>query len=297
MQEQRQLLGVKANATPEELKAAAQQRLAEAKEAYQALKDPTRRAAYDENGDGAYYRILGLANRASEGQIRQAAEMTVERIKAAYQTLKDAPPEAPPPPAPQTEAAPPSAARDHIPLEELPPEDMNPYEVPHSNLGSGYDDREVADAPLWSSQGRMGRVRYIAYSFLIGLFFQVPMFFIGALADSQNGILLLFAGLLLLVAVVAGLYLGIMLGIKRLHDFNASGWLILLLIIPFVSAIFVFFLWLTPGTQGRNQYGPPGLPYKRWEAALAALMLIFLAIFILMLIFGAASLVDGGFPL
>ena len=48
---------------------------------------------------------------------------------------------------------------------------------------------------------------------------------------------------------------GITLGIRRLHDINLSGWLMLLCLIPVVNVIFVFLLCVIEGNQYDNQYG------------------------------------------
>jgi len=48
----------------------------------------------------------------------------------------------------------------------------------------------------------------------------------------------------------------IALGIRRLHDINLSGWLMLLCIIPAVNIIGIFLLCVIEGNQYDNQYGP-----------------------------------------
>lgn len=45
-------------------------------------------------------------------------------------------------------------------------------------------------------------------------------------------------------------------GSRRLHDTGKSGWLQLLLIIPFIGAIIMIVFWAMPGVQGPNAYGP-----------------------------------------
>jgi uncharacterized membrane protein YhaH (DUF805 family) len=47
-----------------------------------------------------------------------------------------------------------------------------------------------------------------------------------------------------------------MLTIQRCHDFNASGWLSLLILIPLANLIFI----IIPGTDGPNDYGGPTPP-------------------------------------
>ena len=48
----------------------------------------------------------------------------------------------------------------------------------------------------------------------------------------------------------------IAVGIRRLHDTNRSGWLMLLCLIPFVGAIILLVFCIQEGTSGENQYGP-----------------------------------------
>ena len=48
----------------------------------------------------------------------------------------------------------------------------------------------------------------------------------------------------------------IALGIRRLHDVNYTGWLMLLCIIPVVNIIVVFLLCVIEGNEYDNQYGP-----------------------------------------
>ena len=44
--------------------------------------------------------------------------------------------------------------------------------------------------------------------------------------------------------------------IQRCHDFNRSGWWMLLWFVPVVNFILFLVLFLYPGTHGPNRYGP-----------------------------------------
>jgi len=48
----------------------------------------------------------------------------------------------------------------------------------------------------------------------------------------------------------------IALGIRRLHDVNYTGWLMLLCVVPVVNVIVVFLLCVIEGNPNENQYGP-----------------------------------------
>ena len=56
-------------------------------------------------------------------------------------------------------------------------------------------------------------------------------------------------------------------GIRRLHDTNKSGWLILLGAVPIVGGIILLVFMFSDGTRGPNQFGPdpkerlPNQPY------------------------------------
>ena len=48
----------------------------------------------------------------------------------------------------------------------------------------------------------------------------------------------------------------IAVSIRRLHDTNRTGWLLLLCLIPAVGAIILLYFCILEGTAGENQYGP-----------------------------------------
>ena len=54
-------------------------------------------------------------------------------------------------------------------------------------------------------------------------------------------------------------------GVKRLHDLDKSGWLILLCFIPVVGWIFALYMLFADGTVGPNRYGDDPknrMPYR-----------------------------------
>jgi len=65
-----------------------------------------------------------------------------------------------------------------------------------------------------------------------------------------------------MVAVIFGygaiMVISFLLTIQRCHDFNVTGWLSLILLIPLVPLIF----WFIPGSKGKNDYGPPPPPNR-----------------------------------
>lgn len=45
-------------------------------------------------------------------------------------------------------------------------------------------------------------------------------------------------------------------GVRRLHDLGMSGWLYLLVLIPYLGSLFLFVCALLPSQRKVNEYGP-----------------------------------------
>jgi uncharacterized membrane protein YhaH (DUF805 family) len=116
---------------------------------------------------------------------------------------------------------------------------VNPYAAPRAAVGDAAE--ETQPVRIFSVSGRIGRVRYVGY--LIGLYI---LFGIAAFLAA------LVAAPLAIVAWLAYIVLAFMLTIQRCHDFNTTGWLSLVSLIPLVNLIF----WFIPGSEGANRYGP-----------------------------------------
>jgi uncharacterized membrane protein YhaH (DUF805 family) len=96
--------------------------------------------------------------------------------------------------------------------------------------------------------GRASRSAYWWYA--LGVFIVSIVLEILAVAIGSTAILLL-AYLVLLVVGLSGLSLSI----RRLHDTDKSGWMILLGLIPFVGGIIVLVFMCQAGTPGPNRFG------------------------------------------
>ncbi|GEN99078.1 membrane protein [Novosphingobium sediminis] len=59
-------------------------------------------------------------------------------------------------------------------------------------------------------------------------------------------------GLFALVTFIPALAVSV----RRLHDQDRSGWLLLLMLLPFFGGFALFVLMCLEGTRGPNQYGP-----------------------------------------
>lgn len=140
-----------------------------------------------------------------------------------------------------------------------------------------------------SSKGRFNRMSYLGWLMLTGFVFIILLMIaisvlgIGSsiLAGAQQGdmasvvsALTSGAGLITLLAfIVIGVYITVVVNVRRLHDLDKSGWLVLLAFIPLVNLLFFLYVTLMPGTLGVNRFGAPR-PSTGWEKVLAWLYII-----------------------
>jgi uncharacterized membrane protein YhaH (DUF805 family) len=134
----------------------------------------------------------------------------------------------------------------------------NPYQPPRAAVAD--IDRasgEVQPINLWSTRGRIGRLRYLAYlgaSYLLML----PLFFVVGLIVALTNSPFVAVAVYVVVGIAYAVW-AVMMMIQRSHDMGWTGWSVLLAIIPFVALIWLF----KAGTPGANEYGAPPPPNTR----------------------------------
>lgn len=135
-----------------------------------------------------------------------------------------------------------------------------------------------------SMQGRFGRLSLIAWSgFLnlitffatlaLSLFLGIFNFSTYSLESNLLQTFLSVAGLGFWVIFILYFYFSWVIMIRRLHDLNKSGWMLLLFFIPLINFFMALYVLLASGTAGLNQYGTPRTT-PVWEKILAWLMII-----------------------
>ncbi|MEJ2407277.1 MAG: DUF805 domain-containing protein [Candidatus Thiodiazotropha sp.] len=151
----------------------------------------------------------------------------------------------------------------------------NPYAPPQKPVEHLME--EFAPANIFSSNGRIGRLRYIAYTIgiplLAYLIFRAAIFTAGALTNKEM-VAMVFLPFLSLPAMAFVFATNVLLTIQRCHDFNTNGWLSLVIVIPILPLIF----WFIPGTKGNNRFGPPPPPNR---GVLLKIVLLLILLFVI----------------
>lgn len=162
------------------------------------------------------------------------------------------------------------------------------YNTLGDTLQAGYHDE-----PFYGFRGRIGRLRYLAYTTVMSLLFYGLVSVVGGVAGlifftfglaepvaSENFWLAVLV-ILAVVLAIGGVYAALAPTIRRLHDINRTGWWSLLGLIPYINGFFVLFLLFMPGTDGTNNYGVPARPPTTRVKILALLVPIVMIIGIL----------------
>ena len=111
---------------------------------------------------------------------------------------------------------------------------------------------------IYNSVGRINRMQYLKYKialFAFGLILILTALLIGNLFNLIAPIVGFIATMFLMLVVALPIFLGdILLGVRRLHDMNLTGWFMVLMFIPYVNLLFTAFLFCWKGTEGKNEY-------------------------------------------
>lgn len=101
--------------------------------------------------------------------------------------------------------------------------------------------------------GRIGRLQYFGF----GVIWALVIIVVSAMgmnveATGEEGA----GGELGIIALLIVFYIAtISYGVRRLHDFDKSGWWYLLMFIPFANFVMSLILTFAPGTATANRYG------------------------------------------
>ena len=131
----------------------------------------------------------------------------------------------------------------------------NPYAAPTAEVGDIYDySGGTQPAKVFATSGRIGRMRWIVWNFIVSMVCIVLAGVLGGVAgatasDTNVGMLGNIAMIPYWVFLLAS-------SIQRSHDMDWSGWTAIIAFIPLVGLIWLF----KAGTDGPNRFGPPPEP-------------------------------------
>ncbi|KAF2409584.1 Uncharacterized membrane protein YhaH, DUF805 family [Pseudomonas antarctica] len=156
----------------------------------------------------------------------------------------------------------------------------SPYAPPRAAVGE--HTAEFTTLKVFTIHGRIGRLRYLAWTLVLTLALLVAggiistaSFAVATASPTAGTILGVLLGLALFVALV---WVSVQIGVQRLHDLGWSGWLYFLNLVPVVNSIFPLLLLVLPGNTGANQYGPPPPRNSTAVKVLATLWLAFIPV-------------------
>lgn len=131
---------------------------------------------------------------------------------------------------------------------------------------------------ILNSRGRIGRLRFLKYSLLIFIIW-------AAIAAASNTLWSLYytgwhdaLSLFMIVVTIMVSVMGFIICTRRLNDFNATGWWMLIFFVPIATPIMLLLMLLLPGTQGENRFGP--VPPKNSKCVYVSLLLMLTLLFL-----------------
>lgn len=137
--------------------------------------------------------------------------------------------------------------------------DQNPYSTPDASLSTGSSG--TYQPTIFSFNGRIGRLRYLAYNtgiYIALMIVMVPL--LGATGFMATGDFSAMGGGLasavIIIFYLVAIIVSVMWGKRRLNDLNRSGWFILLILVPIVNLLLSIYMVFFSGTDGDNNYGP-----------------------------------------
>ncbi|MDD2816323.1 MAG: DUF805 domain-containing protein [Thiotrichaceae bacterium] len=144
----------------------------------------------------------------------------------------------------------------------------NPYDAPQSNVSLGAKEEDYCEIRLFSTEGRLGRLRYFNRFFValygLGVVLITWLYFVIQLSHYSKTGPTLFWGIPqdIVLGAIGALGLCLLITfifsvIQRLHDTNRSGWFALLLLIPAINIVLGLALLFIPSRAEPNNFGAP----------------------------------------
>lgn len=130
---------------------------------------------------------------------------------------------------------------------------QNPYNAPAADLLQHDGSAATYEPAVFSLSGRIGRVRYLAYTCLLGFTALIIANIVFAFVsfDKRSTV----SPLVAIVACIPIFAVVIVTGVRRLNDMNLSGWWAVINLVPLICMLFWLWLALKRGDAVKNRYG------------------------------------------
>ena len=144
-------------------------------------------------------------------------------------------------------------------------------------------NNSVNDSVL-NAAGRFSRFSYLGWNGLLLLVMMLLGIIVAialpSSAPDTNQDMPVFAMIILGILYIALIYFSFIFAVRRLHDRNHSGWLSLLMLVPFVNIAMALYLTFAKGDAYANQFGLPRVT-RTWEKVLGWIYVLIFPIGIL----------------
>ena len=144
----------------------------------------------------------------------------------------------------------------------------SPYTPPQASVAEALP--EYGELKVFTTNGRIGRLRYMAWSLSLILLLTAGIILVGVGYAITPAI----GYLLGAVGVIAAMVVGVQIGVQRLHDIGWSGWLYLLVLVPYLGSVFNLVIMILPGSREANRFGAPPPENTRAVKILASLWVL-----------------------
>ena len=150
----------------------------------------------------------------------------------------------------------------------------NPYAASATSIIGKEPQTDTYEPTVFGINGRIGRLRYLAYSLVTSVCFLA----LGGLVTAGLASISQEAALIGLVSFIPYAAYSFILAVRRLNDVRFTGWLSLLLLIPYINFFVFLGLAIAPGDVKANSYGPAPGPNNGFVIAGAIVLpVIFIA--------------------
>ena len=138
----------------------------------------------------------------------------------------------------------------------------DPYKSPQAGVSSNNATNETYQPKFFSMHGRIGRIRYLAYTlgvYLLMIPFGAVIAALGGgsstFSSQGSSATSIIAIILIAILVIVGIFGIVVVTKRRFNDLNHSGWFSVLIFIPYIGIIPALYLMFFPGTKVSNRFG------------------------------------------